>query len=258
VYAIEHGIPVIQTEKLSTESVARILAYNADVGVVVGFGNLIPQSLIDGFPKGIVNIHPSLLPAHRGATPTAGAIMNGDKTTGVSLMQIDNKLDHGPVIAQRTFELEGDETSDGLLEALTPLAQDLLVAEFPRYVSGEIEPTAQDDSQATTSSEFSDNDARIDWTHELVSIERNVRALHGHIPAWSMLGDKKFIIYRAHPLPGEHDLPPGTFTERDSDLQIVCVGGYLVCDEVQLAGGKQMSGQAFRNGHRDLIGSQLR
>jgi methionyl-tRNA formyltransferase len=259
VYASSQDIAVFQPEDLHANAINEIVKHKADVGVVVAYGNLIPKILIDSFSKGIVNIHPSLLPKHRGATPVAAAILAGDKETGVSLMLIDEHLDHGPVIAQRKFELKGDETSDGLLEALAPVAHDLLKNELVGYLNDEIKSIAQEDAKATFCSTITDEDARIDWTKDVVEIERIVRAMHGHIPAWSKLSgtDKKILVHRARILKGEHDLKPGILTEHDNALAVSVKGGYLLVDEVQLSGGNLMPGASFLNGNRKLIGTTL-
>jgi methionyl-tRNA formyltransferase len=246
---------------------------------MVAYGNLIPKKLIAGIPRGIVNIHPSLLPKHRGATPVAGAILAGDTETGVSLMVIDDKLDHGPIIGQRTFALSSDETTTALLESLSPSAYEMVADEFVRYINGEITPRPQDDALATSCKEIHDAEARIDWSAPVETIERLVRAMHGVLPAWSVLhvwsekpalgivsatsgrvpapNDMKVLIHRAHSIMAEHDQAPGTLTEKENAPAVACADGYLLLDEVQLAGGKPMSGKALLNGHRDLIGAVL-
>ncbi len=266
-YAEKVGIPVFQPEKLDDEAVESILKHRADVGVMVAYGNLIPKKLIAGFTKGIVNIHPSLLPRHRGATPVASAILAGDTETGVSLMVIDDKLDHGPIIGQRKYALKGDETTTALLESLTPIALETLVDEFVQYLDGSIEPKPQDDSKSTFSKVIKNADAKIDWSNDVTQIERMVRAMHGVLPAWSSYAlssdrrktpnTEKLQIHRARVFVQKHVLAPGTLTLRENGLAIAAKDGFLLVLELQLSGGKPMSGSAFLNGHRGLIGTVL-
>lgn len=278
-YAVLKDIEVLQPEKLTPDVINEILRTKADVGVMVAYGNLIPKTLIEGFPKGIVNIHPSLLPKHRGATPVASAILAGDTETGVSLMVIDEKLDHGPIIAQRKIDLKGDETTPALLETLTPLALEVLSDEFVSYLNGGIEPKTQDDAEATFCNEIDEDDARIDWASGVTMIERQVRAMHGVLPTWSMIHkwtekvplgvvpsshgrvpapiDLKFIAHRVHILKQMPNVPTGTLTVKNGELAVACTDGWLLIDEVQLSGGKPMSGAAFLNGRKELIGTLL-
>jgi len=256
-FADSRGISVFQPETLDADARARIRATRPEVGVLVAYGARIPEELIAGFPKGIVNIHPSLLPRHRGATPIEGAIRAGDRESGVSLMLIDPELDHGPVIGARTIPLTGSETAVSLRAAMVPLMRDLLTREFPRFVKGDLTPVPQDHGRATFTRQIRDEDARIDWSAPVEEVERLVRAMHGGVVAWTKWGETRIRIHRARGAAGAGDGKTGILSVRDGMPAVSCSNGWLLLDELQLAGGKPMGGAAFLNGHPNLIGTVL-
>ncbi len=261
VFAQERGLKVLQPEKLKDEAIAQILELKPELAVVVAYGNLIPKRLLDALKRGFVNIHPSLLPKHRGASPLTAAILEGDKETGVCLMVVDEAMDHGPVIACRKIALSGDETTESLRKPLAPVGAEMIEKELVEYLDGKIEPIPQDHEQATFCKMIESENARIDWTKPAEEIERLVRALNGVTPAWTMLDDNMLLIYKSSLRASGSERgnlgPLGTITEIDKTMAVSTMNGYLMLDELQLSGGKPMSGQAFLNGHKDKIGSTL-
>lgn len=169
---------------------------NADLGVLVAYGEIIPQELIDSFPLGILNIHPSLLPKYRGSSPIQAAILNQDKQTGVTLMQLDNKMDHGPIIAQERESLAAKETAGELHDRLAQIGADLLVNTLPDYIAGRIKPKPQDESKATYTKKLSKTDGRIGWSTSPKAISAHVRAMNPWPGAWTSFRGKKLIIWR--------------------------------------------------------------
>jgi methionyl-tRNA formyltransferase len=251
-------ISVLQPEKLKDEATSQIIALKPELAVVVAYGNLIPERLLEAVSSGFVNIHPSLLPKHRGASPITATILDGDKEAGVCLMVLDEGMDHGPIIACRRIALKGDETTVSLRALLTPIGADMIGKELVEYINGKIEPKTQDHDQATFCQQIESADAKIDWHKPISEIERLVRAMNGVTPAWTMLGERTFLIHRARPFKDKTADPVGMLAKKDNQLAVVCSDGHLFLDEIQLAGKKSMSGQAFLNGHKDLIGKILK
>jgi len=262
-------IPVLQPEKLKDEAIAQIVALKPDLAVVVAYGNLIPKRLLEAVPRGFVNIHPSLLPKHRGASPITAAILDGDQETGVCLMVLDEGMDRGPVIACRRVALKGDETTVSLRAILTPIGADMIGKELIGYLDGKIEAVAQEHDKATFCKQIESEGARIDWQKPAVEIERLVRAMNGVTPAWTMLDGKMLLVYEAtiaeqwgqSPFPSDKGAvpvgTPGTILKIKNNPAVSCADGYLILNEIQLAGGRSMPGQAFLNGHKGLIGKVL-
>jgi methionyl-tRNA formyltransferase len=265
VAAEKFGLPILQPEKLKDEAIAQIIALAPELAVVVAYGNLIPKRLLDALPRGFVNIHPSLLPKHRGASPLTATILDGDKETGVCLMVLDEGMDHGPVIACRRVALNGDETTSSLRAILTPIGAEMISKELIEYLDGKITATPQWHDQATFCKQIELEGARIDWNKPITEIDRLIRAMHGVTPAWTTLEGVTLLIHAAKlgPSPFPSDMgtvpvvKPGTIVNIKNYPAAACADGYLVLNEIQLAGGKAMSGQAFLNGHKNFAGKNL-
>jgi len=253
-------IPVLQPEKLKDEAIAQIVALKPDLAVVVAYGNLIPKRLLEALPRGFVNIHPSLLPKHRGASPLTATILEGDKETGVCLMVLDEGMDHGPVIACRRVALNGDETTDTLREILTPIGADMIGKELIEYLDGKIKPALQDHDKATFCKQIESDEARIDWNKSVAEIDRIIRAMCGVTPAWTTLDGKDLLVHKSslHAPRSNPMTAAGTIFVLDKKLAVACADDNLILEEIQLAGGKPMSGQAFLNGHKDAVGKVLK
>lgn len=257
VFALAHGLKVLQPAKLKDQAVDDIINLGAELAVVVAYGNLIPKRLLEAVPAGFVNIHFSLLPKHRGASPVTATILNGDAETGVCLMVLDEGMDHGPVIACRRLALKGDETTESLREQLAPLGIELLNQELIEYLGGHMVSVPQDHEQATICKPIEADAARIDWRKPVAEIDRLVRAMRGVTPAWTTLGGQIFLVH-AGTVDRQHAVEaPGMVVKIQNNPAVAGADGYLVLTEVQPAGGKAMSGQAFLNGHQDFIGKTL-
>ena len=216
----------------------------ADMGVVVAFGAILPQWVIDKFPLGIVNIHPSLLPKYRGTSPIQGAILNQEKETGVTIIKLDDEMDHGPILAQQTVGAENflplQETTAGeLYDKLFQMGADLLIKILPDYIAGKIELKPQDDSLATFTKKLSKEDGKIDWIKSPAEIHAHVRAMNPWPGAWTIWSsfakasadkqDKRLIIWKTS-----------------------LVGTSLQIDEIQMEGKKKMAFAEFTRGYPDF------
>ncbi|MEO7363880.1 MAG: methionyl-tRNA formyltransferase [Candidatus Saccharimonadales bacterium] len=245
--AAEHGIPVIAPQRLS-ESVAELKNYRADIGVLAAYGKIVPQAILDIFPFGIINIHPSLLPLHRGSTPIESVILEGAAETGVSLMRLAPQMDAGPVYVQDHLLLRGDETKQVLSDQLSQLGADLLIAHLPEILDGSMQPIAQDESRATTDPQMSKSDAILDFQKPAERLEREIRAYAGWPRSRCTIGGQGVIITAAHVEPGEGT--PGTIHLAGKQIGLQTSAGVLIINSLIPAGRKEMTGEAYLAGYK--------
>ena len=259
--AMEWGLPVLQPANLKdTEAVAQLAGFKPDVIVVAAFGQKLPQSVLDIPAHQCINIHPSLLPRHRGASPVAAAILAGDEFTGVSIMLMGAGLDTGPVLAQAQVPISEHDSTGSLTAKLSLIAAQLLLEVLPRWVGGEITPRSQDEAGVTYSGEFSKNDGEIDWQLPAVDIWRRVRAFQPWPGCYTTLQGKQLKIIEALPLPDEGTSRIGQAVALDRGEAAFGVDtgkGILGVLKVQLEGKRAMSAEEFLRGQRQLIGTIL-
>lgn len=238
-YALDHSIPVWQPEKLS-EIKDKISSMGDVAGVLVSYGKIIPQSIINLFNPGIINLHPSLLPLYRGPSPIESAIINGDNRTGVSIMQLAAGMDSGPVYAQMVHPLSGIETKPDLYKTLAHAGTAILVSILPDILDGSLQPLAQNDADATYCKLLSKVDAWLDidgLTAE--QAERRVRGQLGFPKTKLKINEFEIIITKAHVAP-----------EQKTPLDIRFKDGvYLSIDELVAPSGRTMTAGAFINGY---------
>lgn len=201
-FAMKGGIPVLQPESVNTpEFIAEIDALDPDLLVVVAFGQILKQDFLDIFPKGTINVHPSLLPRHRGATPLQNTILAGDTETGVTIMLMDAKMDHGPILAQAPLTIGLDETLLGLAQKTIEIGTPLLVDTIYAWLNGTITPIEQDHDAATFTKLLKKEDGKIDWNDASFDIERKVRALSPWPGVWAELHGKRVKIFAVAHIP---------------------------------------------------------
>lgn len=236
--AKQHDIPVMSPKK-PLDIYDQLAEFKADAGILVAYGRIIPQKLIDLFPFGIINIHPSLLPKYRGPSPIESAIVNGDKTTGVSIMALSAAMDAGPVYHQVKVHLSGNETAPHLASLLTTQAASELTATLPNIFARTLQPEAQDDSAATYCQLISKQDAWLKPKEQTAAqAERLVRAYAAFPKARINLLGHDCIISEAH-----------VQQSSDSPLAIAFIEDFLVVDKLVAPSGKHMSGEAFLKGY---------
>lgn len=247
--ALEHNIRVLQPEKVS-EIVDE--KFESSVAVLVSYGKIIPKSVIDLFPVGIINVHPSLLPKYRGPTPFQTAILNGETETGVSLMKLVETMDAGPVYIQTTHQLTGDETAEELGQTLATSGALLLAESLPSIIDGSLAPTPQDDSQATYCHLFTKAMGIIDWNKPAEILEREIRAYHEWPKSTAQLEKYQVIITQAHVVPTNHGEKPG-FVDVDTDIGLImveCGNGTLCIDRLKPVGRNEMTAKEFIAGYQ--------
>ena len=237
--AREHDIPVWQPTKLA-DVAEQITSLQPVAGVLVSYGKIIPQSIIDLFTPGIINVHPSLLPRYRGPSPIEAAIMHRDNQTGVTIMQLSAAMDAGPIYAQHIIPLDHTETKPALYATLSHIGNQLLVDTLPDILSGALTPTPQNDADATYCSLLSKQDGLLDPADlTAVQAEARVRAFLGFPRTRLPLGDQTLIITRAH---------VSKTAETPLSVQF-SDGNYLAPDELIAPSGKTMPAEAFLRGH---------
>src|SRR5579863_3070750 len=250
--AERHAIPVYQPERIrNPEAQAYLKESSPDAMVVVGYGQIIPRTLIDLAPLGIVNVHASLLPELRGAAPIQWSIARGYKRTGVTTMRIDAGLDTGEILLQWETPIGPDETAPELSLRLAEAGADLLVRTLADLCAGAIQPRTQDDSQATYAPILKKEDGRIDWSHPAQQIHDLIRGFQPWPGAQTSFRGQSLHLWRSRLVPEEHkNLPPGALIQTHGVYAVAGDGAILELLEVQLEGRKRMPAEVFANGQR--------
>lgn len=256
-FAREAGLPVIQPHKLrEPQALAQLTAWAPDVIVVAAFGQILKPAVLGLPPHGCVNVHASLLPRHRGAAPIPAAIVAGEAETGITLLQMDEGLDAGPILAQRPEAIRPDDTARTLSDRLARLGAALLAEALPDYVAGKLVPQPQDDSRATYAPQLRKEDGRLNFARPALELERRVRAFNPWPGAFALWEGRPLKILRAAAL----DMAaggPGQIVQTGRGPAAVCGAGGLLLVEVQPAGKKPMPAADFARGARNFIGARL-
>jgi methionyl-tRNA formyltransferase len=233
---------------------APLLATQADVFVVAAFGLIFRQRTLDIPRLGAINVHPSLLPRYRGASPVTAAIESGDEITGVSLMEMDAGIDTGPVVSVEQAIVADDDTSESLSARLAIVGANLVTRDIPRWASGEVVPEPQSPIGASLTRPLTKADGLIDWNRRAQDIERHVRAMWPWPRAWTTVGGTPIQIYRARVAPDAIEgFAPGAVIPSDRRIVVACGDRALELLDVEPAGRKPMSARAYLNGVRKPI-----
>jgi methionyl-tRNA formyltransferase len=245
------GLEVLNIEKFNDEIINKIKRANPLFFVIVDYGKIIPQKMLDLPKMGAINVHPSPLPKYRGASPMQTAILNGDAETAFSIMLIDAKVDHGPILAQKKVAILPDEIYGELYKRLSDLYPDFLVDTLKKYLNGAIMPVPQDDSQATFTKFLKREDGLIDWNKPAKKIEQMTRAYNPWPGTHFLLNEKNIKIHKSRT---EHILYPdkkiGELFKTANGLPAVrCGEETLILEEVQPEGKKKMIGEEFVRGY---------
>lgn len=259
-FALERGLPLYQPPRLRHPAQVELLrSLLPDLVVVAAYGQILPRDVLAIPPLGCLNLHPSLLPRHRGASPVVGTILAGDDEAGVTLMQMDEGMDTGPIVAQRRVPLGGDETTGRLTDLLARLGAELLLATLPAWGAGALEPVPQEQSQATYTRPLSKEDGVLDWTQPALELERRVRAYDPWPGCHTLWREQRLRVLAAAVQPGSLGADPGTVAvDPGSGDPVVQTGhGLLVLRRLQAEGRKAVSGADFLHGQRDFPGSRL-
>lgn len=241
------NIPVLLPARLSDIS-SELAALGADIGVLVAYGRIVSQDIIDLFPRGIINLHPSLLPLHRGPIPIEGVMLSGEPVTGVSIMQLTSEMDAGPIWAQQSIKLSGKETKQELANRLVELGSELLEKTLPTIVEGQMSPSDQI-GVPSLDGRLSKADGTIIWTRSAEVIERQIRAYLGWPGSRTTINGSQIIITSVSVITGSGRKPGKFYRTEGGDLAVSTRRGDLVVNSLKPAGRNEMTGRAWLAGH---------
>lgn len=259
--ALEHDIPVYQPENFKSDEAKQELAdLNADIMVVVAYGLLLPQVVLDTPKLGCINVHGSILPRWRGAAPIQRSVWAGDAETGVTIMQMDIGLDTGDMLKIATLPIEASDTSASMYEKLAGLGPDALIDCLADIATGKAEPVKQDDELANYAKKLSKEEARINWNDDAAHIERCVRAFNPWPMSHFEAAENSIKVWQSRVAEQTSDKPAGTIVQADKTGIYVATGnGTLVLEQLQVPGKKAMSVQDILNSRASWfeVGTQL-
>lgn len=253
--ALEHNIDVYQPVNFKDPAdVAQLEALNADVMIVVAYGLLLPQSVLDAPKHGCLNVHASLLPRWRGAAPIQRCIEAGDKMTGITIMQMDAGLDTGDMLHKITTGITLDDTGGSLHDRLAAIGPQSLLATLAQLEAGELQPEKQNDAQANYAHKLKKEEALLDWSQNADDLALRVRAFNPFPVAFTLLGNDRIRVLKATALEKVTQLQPGTIAQVSADgIEVACAEGVLRLEQIQLAGKKAMMVADVINGQPNLF-----
>ncbi len=245
--AEKFGIPTLKTNKLDAAAIDRVKDSAATLGIVVAYGSLLKKPALDALELGWFNLHYSLLPSLRGAAPVQQSLINGDTETGVTLFQIDEGMDTGPIVGGLQTTINPDETAGVLLQRLTELGCTLLSATIPAIAGGIATFTAQV-GPTSFAPKISREDARINWNAPAKSIESLIRGCNPEPGAWTQLSGESFKVLQARALPDTAQLKPGEIETTGGKVLVGTADGVLLLKEVQPASKRAMDATEWARG----------
>lgn len=255
--ALTAGIPVFQPETLKTEEDLKQLAlFEADLMIVVAYGLILPQAVLDIPKQGCINIHGSLLPRWRGAAPIHRALIAGDEKTGVTIMQVVKKLDAGDMLHKQQCEITAEDTSSDLHDKLADLGAIGLKKVLAQIEAGTLLAEKQDESLVTYAEKLDKSESVLDWTLSAVELDRKIRGLNSWPVAQTLYQGKVLRVWKSKVAEDESNLSPGTVSLQGKRMSVATAKGVLDVLEVQLPGKKRMDILAFLNAH-DVDGVKL-
>jgi methionyl-tRNA formyltransferase len=250
------GLRVLQPPRLREPSVVTTLTtLQPDLIVVFAFGQILPRAVLDIPPLGCINIHPSLLPRYRGAAPVNWPIINGDATTGVTTMFMDEGMDTGDILLSEEVPIEDDETAEELAPRLAAVASRLLLQTLERWKEGSLAPIPQNHARATYAPLLKKDDGLIRWEQDAETIRNQVRGMIPWPVAYTLWKGKRLRVYRTRTAAGEGT--PGRVLSVDDGVEVACAQGSLRVDELQLEGSRRMHWEEFLRGRPLTNGDYL-
>ncbi|MBR4207564.1 MAG: methionyl-tRNA formyltransferase [Lachnospiraceae bacterium] len=251
VLAEEYGIPVFQPERIKRpEAVEELRKYPADIFVVAAFGQILSKEILDMPRLGCVNIHASLLPKYRGAAPIQKALLDGEKETGITIMQMNEGLDTGDILMQKSLSIEDTDTSETLFCKLMQLGSSMITEALPLMESGALKPLKQDDAASSYAGMFSKADGLVDWRKNAAYTERQIRACTPWPGAYSFCAGKKYLFECAEVCAERVSIKPGAAFTEGGSLYICCNDHPLKIIRLKPEGKKSMKAEDFLRGFK--------
>lgn len=252
--ALDLGLPILQPERLrKPEAFEELAAYKPDLIVVLAYGQILRSNVLELPRYGCINVHASMLPKWRGASPIQAALLAGDKTTGVTIMKMDTGVDTGDILSTEEIPVEDDDTCASLSAKLAVTGAELLVQTLPLYLNGSITPEPQNNDKATFSGLIKKQDGELDFSQSASALERKVRAFNPWPSAFFDLDGAITKVHKARIEPFSGVVPANSRSIIAGFPAIAAVDGWLVLEEIQPAGKKSMSGKAYLSGCRTFL-----
>ncbi|MBO7214856.1 MAG: methionyl-tRNA formyltransferase [Clostridia bacterium] len=250
--ALELGLSTLSYEKIRLEGVNDLKALNPDIMVTCAFGQILSQEILDIAKHGVINVHASLLPKYRGSAPIQYSIINGDKETGVTIMQTGLEVDSGDILMQSKLEIMPEETAGELFDRLSVLGAGAIVSALDGIERGEITPVQQDHSKATHVKMIKKEDGVIDFNKSATDIKNLIRGFNPWPIAFTKYEGKTLKIFKASVL--DKSGVAGEVLSVENGITVATANGAIVLEEVQLEGSKRMSAKEFLLGHKIPVG----
>ena len=257
-YSVSKNYLVLQPENFrgNSSEINTLKKFNADIAVVAAYGILLPPEVLSAFRHGCINLHPSLLPKYRGASPVSSTILAGDKYTGVTIIQLDSGMDSGPILSQEKIKLPGDEFCDKLTMDLFMLGSKLVSKTISEFAAGNIEIVQQDHDKATFTEKLSRNDGLIDWTKGFNRIWKEIRAYNPWPGSHTKFKGKNLKIIEAK-ISTDDKSPSGYVSIHRNEVYVGTSDGSLNVKKLQVEGGNIVLASDFARGHKDFENSVL-
>jgi len=260
--AKQNNIPALTPEKLEDEEfLSNFKDYNPDLVILTAYGKIIPSKLLSIPKKGVLNLHPSLLPNWRGASPIQSTILAGNNETGVSLFLMDEEIDHGPIIQNAEYRIQNTGiTYSELMQELAILGADLIIKTVPKWFEGKIEPVPQDHSLASYCHKILPEDEKINWEKSAIEIDRKVRALNPKPGVFTIANNIIVKIVKGYLIDDPSlcaDKSPGSVFQFENKLAVKCGKGIYVIEELRPASKKTMDSESFLRGNKWILEIKL-
>jgi len=253
-FAQKNNIPVLQPRKINQE-IEKIKKINPDLIILCAYGQIIPKEILDIPKYKALNIHPSLLPKYRGASPIHAVILNNNKITGISLMIMDEKMDHGHIVSQQEHKIKENITYKELENELVETAVDLLKKDLLKYINKKIQPKPQDHKKASFCKIIKKQDGKIDWNTTAEQIQRKIRAFHEWPTTYTFFNNKQLKILEADI---KKENTNNEIGKVNKDLSVQTKNKILIIKKLQLEGKKPITAKEFLNGHPEIVNSVLK
>lgn len=248
--ATAYGIPVYQPENFKKpEALAELQALNADLMVVIAYGLILPQTVIDAPRLGCINVHGSLLPRWRGAAPIHRALMAGDEKTGVTIMKVVKKLDAGDMLLKAECPISSTDTSSSLHDRLAKMGAEALIEVVMQYQQGSVYAEPQDETLVTYAHKLEKHEAILDWSASATELDRKIRGLNAWPVAQTLFKGQVLRVWNSTTIDRSVTAPPGTIDCSEQALDVATGDGGIRLLEIQLPGGKRVTGKDFLNAH---------